>query len=315
MNFKNAWIVLCVGMAVHNAFAQRNSITYESNGLDSLQVHNPFKRFIGEWTLKNDSWTQNWGGPTETIKIRNHHTITTQVNTANSLFSIIDGPQPNGHIFWSYNPVTEVVNHLSSFGELRAGVGQGSISENADVILKIAFEGEPEDTYRIYTYTWIGPDEYHMKSIQYNANDEPTGLFYEGNFIRFPKEIVTWETQIKTILEILDDGSLPIVEQLKVYADDVVHMAPGNEALEGKDALAAYLREQRKYGAVKMKHDIVEIEALKDVVLMRGAVNGTFYPKDKTPSIAFKTKNLFVFVPVEGALKIKKVIYNASPLD
>ena len=178
--YTKSMVMVALSFLSINCMAQRASIPYETNGLDSLIAQNPFQNFIGEWTLKDDNWMHNWGSGTETIKIPGHHTITTQINTANSLFSIIDGPPPNGHIFWSYNPVTQKVNHLSSFGELRAGVGEGHISESGDVTLKIMFEGEPEDTYRRYTYNWISPDEYHMKSVQYDSSDQPTGLFYEG---------------------------------------------------------------------------------------------------------------------------------------
>ncbi len=141
-------------------------------------------KFFGEWTLKNDNWTQNWGNNTETIKIPNHHTISREINTDNSLLSIIDGPEPNGHIFWSYNPKTKEVFHLSSFGTIRAGNGKGTINKNGDVELKLTFEGEPKDTYRIYNYKWVNENEYHMKSLQFGENNEPTGLFYEGTFIR-----------------------------------------------------------------------------------------------------------------------------------
>ena len=63
-----------------------------------------------------------------------------------------------------------------------------------------------------------------------------------------------------------------------------------------------------------MKHKVLEVEQHGDIVIMRGQVTGIFHPKDKTPSIAFRTKNLFVFQCSEGALKIKKVIYNSAPL-
>ena len=165
--------------------AQTSSITFELNGRNSHDTsENPFGKFIGEWTLKNDSWTHNWGGDTETIKIPKHHTVSRQLNTNNSLLSIIDGPEPNGHIFWSYNPETKEVFHLSSFGAIRAGNGKGTVNENGDLKLKLFFEGEPDDTYRIYNYKWVNANEYHMKSIQYDKNDEPTGLFYEGIFVR-----------------------------------------------------------------------------------------------------------------------------------
>ncbi|NKI32246.1 nuclear transport factor 2 family protein [Croceivirga thetidis] len=294
--------------------AQSKAITFQTNGLHSLVTRNPFEKFIGEWTLKDDSWTHNWGGQTETIKIQNHHTISTQINTANSLFSIIDGPQPNGHIFWSYNPATKVVDHLSSFGELRAGVGQGSVSIDGDVNLKIKFEGEPKDTYRIYDYKWLSSNEYHMKSVQYDSNDAPTGLFYEGNFIRLPNTAVALRNEIEAILSVLDNNTISVEEQLEVYADDVIHMAPGSEVNVGIEALGIYLTEQRQYGKSKMQHEIIEIEEFDDIVLMRGQVTGTFYPKNETPPVAFRTKNLFVFSTKEGVLRIKKVIYNTSPL-
>lgn len=62
--------------------SQQTSISFELNDRnsntqiqDSLQLTiNPFAKFIGEWTLKDDKWTHNWGGNTETIKIKNHHT-------------------------------------------------------------------------------------------------------------------------------------------------------------------------------------------------------------------------------------------------
>ena len=148
------------------------------------KLENPFKKFIGEWTLKDDNWSQNWGNGTENIKIPNHHTISRELNTNNSLLAVIDGTPPYGHIFWSYNPVKKEVDHLSSFGTTRAGVGKGTVNENGDVSLKISFADEPGGTYRLYTYKWISENAYDLKSIQYNDKDEPTGYFYGGTFIR-----------------------------------------------------------------------------------------------------------------------------------
>ena len=148
---------------------------------------NPFYKFIGEWTLKGDNWSQNWGQGDEHIKIPNHHTICREINTDNSLLAVIDGTPPYGHIFWSYNPVKKEVNHLSSFGTTRAGVGKGTLTEKGDVSLKVSFADEAVGTYRLYTYKWISDDEYELKSIQYNAKDEPTGFHYGGNFVRINK--------------------------------------------------------------------------------------------------------------------------------
>lgn len=297
--------------------AQTSDITFETHGkVEDRMASNPFQKYIGEWTLKDDCWTQNWGGQTETISIPEHHTISTQINTANSLFSIVDGPEPNGHIFWSYNPVTKKINHLSSFGELRAGVGEGSINEDGDLALRITFEGEPKNTFRRYKYQWVTDNEYHMKSVQYDLEGRPTGLFYEGVFVRLPKgDKQSIRHQIKTVLAVLDNNELSIEEQLKVYAKDVVHMAPGNKFHIGKKALRNFLKKEREQGTADMKHEILELEHHGKIVIMRGQVNGIYHPKDERPSIAFKTKNLFVFKSEDGRFKIRKVIYNSAPFN
>lgn len=165
------------------AFAQQTSISYQSNPAIG-KSKNPFAKFAGEWTLKNDDWSQNWGGGKESIKIPKHHTVSTAINTDLSVLSIIDGPQPNGHIFWSFEPQTKVFHHLSSFGTSRSGVGKGTINENGDLSIKVSFSDEAKGTYRVYTYKWINDNEYELMSIQHDENDKPTGLFYGGTFVR-----------------------------------------------------------------------------------------------------------------------------------
>jgi hypothetical protein len=148
-----------------------------------IQPVNPFARFAGEWTLKDDAWSQNWGGTSETIKISNHHTTCRPINTALSVLCVVDTP-PKGHILWTFNPIKKEVRHLSSFGELRIGVGQGSLNDRGDLRLKVSFEGEAAGTYRIYDYVWINADEYDMRSVQYDQDAKETGLFYGGRFTR-----------------------------------------------------------------------------------------------------------------------------------
>jgi hypothetical protein len=150
----------------------------------AVEPENPFKKFIGEWTLKDNNWSHNWGQGTEHIKIPNHHSLCKELNTKNSLLWVVDATIPKGHIFWSYDRDKNVVHHLSSFGTSRNGVGQGRVNENGDVTLKNSFSDEAKGTYRIYTYKWITDDEYEMMSRQYDDMGEPTGLFYGGTFIR-----------------------------------------------------------------------------------------------------------------------------------
>lgn len=309
---KKIWILVCFLSAAHLS-AQKATIEYESHGkMEALYSQNPFAKFFGEWTLKNNDWTQNWGYGTEQIKIPNHHTISTGINTKNTVISIIDGPEPHGQIFWSYNPVTKEVGHLSSFGDIRAGKGSGTIDENGNLRLKLFFEGEVKNTYRIYTYTWINPNEYELKSVQYDENDQPTGLFYGGIFARLPKNNL--KEEIAAILKVLDNHDISVEEQLQVYADDVVHMAPNNPAIENKQGLKSYLEEQRNYGTPKMTHKIISYEDLGETVILRGKVVGTFYPKNQGKSIPFETKNFFVFKRIQGKLKIASIIYNSSPI-
>ncbi len=144
---------------------------------------NPFSRFFGEWTLENDAWSQNWGGNSENIKIPDHHTHCKAINTDNSVLCVVDTP-PAGHILWAYNPVRKTVHHLSSFGELRIGTGEGSLNHRGDLRLKVSFEGEAPGTYRIYDYVWVSADAYDMESVQYDASGKATGLFYRGRFVR-----------------------------------------------------------------------------------------------------------------------------------
>jgi hypothetical protein len=144
---------------------------------------NPFARFIGEWTLKDDAWSQNWGGATENIKIPNHHTTCRAINTDTTVLCVVDTP-PKGHILWAFNPVKKEVHHLSSFGELRIGMGHGSLNAKGDLRLRVSFEGEAPGTYRIYDYVWRSADEYDMRSVQYDSTGKATGFFYGGRFVR-----------------------------------------------------------------------------------------------------------------------------------
>ncbi len=317
LSFLIVSFVLCNGIR-----AQSTSISFELNGrLSNTQIQNaideaknPFAKFIGEWTLKEDTWIQNWGDKTDTLTIPKHHTISAQINTENTLFSIIDGPEPNGHIFWSYNPKTKVIQHLSSFGKIRAGVGKGKFYGNHNIKLRISFEGEPSGTYRIYTYEWINHNEYVLQSIQFDQKGHPTGLFYKGNFIRTqPNSEI--KKEIEAILTVLDNNKISKEKQIEVFAEDMVHMAPNYKTITNKKDLLVYLKQQKEYGYSNMKHNITELSEHENIILMRGQVKGVFYPSNGTKEVNFLTKNLFVFSRVNGILKISKVIYNISPID
>ncbi len=146
---------------------------------------NPFQKFMGEWTLKNDEWEQSEDGtPTEILKIPGHHTLCKTLNTNSSLLWSVKATSATGHALWSYDETNGTLHHLSSFYPNRIGIGEGTVDAEGNVFLKTRFSGEPEGTYRQYSYTWVHKDEYILKSIQYDDKGKPTGHYYGGTFIR-----------------------------------------------------------------------------------------------------------------------------------
>ncbi|MFP2995097.1 hypothetical protein ABN763_04270 [Spongiivirga sp. MCCC 1A20706] len=302
------------------SISQTTTIPFELNGkisdadiVSGTASENPFKQFIGEWTLKNDTWIQNWGSTTDTLIIAKHHTIASQINTENSLLQIIDGPAPNGHIYWVYNPNTKVVSHVSSFGSIRIGNGSGGFDKDGNLHLKVHFEGEVAGTYRMYTYTWISRNEYVLNSIQYDKNDTRTGKFYKGTFIRIDPAS-SLKKEIEGLLAVLDDNSITKEKQLTVYDEHIIHMAPNHSAIANKRDLLTYLKQQATYGHADMKHEIIDFAKHGAVIIMRGKVRGKFYPKHKEEATVFETKNQFILKRVNGELKISSVIYNNTPI-
>lgn len=299
-------------------FAQETSISFESNGKKlKLESENPFAKYIGEWTLKGDDWSQNWGGQTEHIKIPKHHTVSAGINTKNSLISIIDGPEPNGHIFWTYNPNTKEVHHLSSFGDIRAGNGKGTIDTNGNVTLKLIFEGEPEGTYRIYTYQWLNKDEYNLKSIQFDSNDKPTGLFYGGTFIR-----VTKDDAVKEILfhgEVIRQAFLDEdIQKIKSLHHPKVIKALGyNDVKNGRDEVIEVLEETFKNYSLEFVENGVEsifFEGNVAVEQTNFSIKGT--PKQGGEPFIFSGRTMVTYVrdseSPTGWVTIREIIQQYS---
>lgn len=148
-----------------------------------------FSQFLGVWILKDDRFQQVWDGKTvETLSIPNHMTQCTTANTFSSVSCAVDAGGFKGQIFWVADPAHKTLHHLSHFGESRTGVGTGQIDTEGNLINRIAFTDEPDGTYRIYEYDWVSDDEYTMMSRQFNADDEPTGNWYGGTFVRVTME-------------------------------------------------------------------------------------------------------------------------------
>ncbi|MEL6825409.1 MAG: alpha/beta hydrolase-fold protein [Pseudomonadota bacterium] len=146
---------------------------------------NPFARFIGTWTLKDDLFQQVWDGQTvEALTLPDHITRCDELNTNHSILCVVDAGDLKGQIYWTRGEGSETVNHLSQFGTTRIGTGTGEVLANQTLQLKISFSDEPEGTYRIYEYAWVSDDEYELMSRQYSADGTATGNWYGGRFVR-----------------------------------------------------------------------------------------------------------------------------------
>ena len=151
----------------------------------ALEETNPFARFIGTWTLKDDQFQQVWDGETvETLTIPNHMTHCNELNTDQSVLCVVDAGGLKGQIYWTQAAEQSAVSHLSQFGTARIGTGAGAMNDAGGLNLKIAFSDEPAGTYRIYEYRWESDDSYMLMSRQYQADGRATGNWYGGTFVR-----------------------------------------------------------------------------------------------------------------------------------
>ncbi|WP_299438408.1 hypothetical protein [uncultured Aquimarina sp.] len=116
---------------------------------------------------------------------------------------------------------------------------------------------------------------------------------------------------IRYILETLDDVSISTEDKMDVWVDDLVHMAPNHTIITDKNSLVQHIENEKRFGCVDMKHEIIEIHSYDRIVVMHGKVTGFFYPFNQNITNSFKTKNLFVFRRIkDNSLKIWKVIFN-----
>src|SRR5688572_25566373 len=152
---------------------------------ESTSDENPFKKYFGEWTLKDNKFQQVWDGKTiETLDIKNHYTECKAINTEGSVLCVVDAGDLKGHILWTYDSDQKKVHHLSHFGSSRNGVGSGILDNKGNLTTNVSFQGELQGSYRIYVYIWVSGIEYSMLSSQYDSNGKPTGNWYGGSFVR-----------------------------------------------------------------------------------------------------------------------------------
>lgn len=146
---------------------------------------NALARFVGTWTLQDDTFRQVWDGETEEVlNLPGHKTECEELNTNHSLLCVVDAGALKGQIYWAVSEDGSAVSHLSQFGTARIGQGGGTIEQDQSLRLQIRFEDEPEGTYRIYEYNWVSNDAYDMVARQYGTDHTPTGNWYGGRFVR-----------------------------------------------------------------------------------------------------------------------------------
>lgn len=176
-------LVLC--LAVFSTLTASSAFAQATDTQPVAQAPSGFSNFVGTWTLKDDKFEQVWDGYTvETLSISNHMTVCATVTTASSLSCTVNAGDLTGQIFWVTDEERRTLHHLSHFGETRLGVGTGTIDGAGNLKNRVTFADEPEGTYRIYEYQWVSEDEYWMMSRQYDVDDQPTGNYYAGTFIR-----------------------------------------------------------------------------------------------------------------------------------
>ena len=166
------------------ALALSASLATASPSIEPPKPTAPFEQFVGTWTLKDDQFQQVWDGETvETLTIPNHITVCTS-QTINSVSCTVDAGGFKGQIFWAMeHPEQRIVRHLSHFGQSRMGMGWGLVASEG-LSTQVTFSDEPKGTYRRYEYVWVDSDTYTMISRQYDADDQPTGNWYGGTFVR-----------------------------------------------------------------------------------------------------------------------------------
>ncbi|MFZ0268244.1 YybH family protein [Caulobacter sp.] len=292
---------------------------------------NPFSALFGEWTLKDDKFQYVGDGRTiETQIIPNHHTECARVNTDRSILCVVKAGALNGHTLWTYDASKQQVHWLSHFGTERTGFGAGTFDKASNLTFKVSFTDEPEGSYRKYRYEWVSPDEYTLKSTQYDGHGRATGNWYGGTFVRLPASAlavavptsppatgmaysVEDDTQkVKAILKKIDAD----ITDTSIYSEDVVHMAQGSRAITSKAELQKVLAAEVSHGRSNMTHEIVTLHSYSDMVLTRGRVKGTWHPANGGSPIPFETNNIITFRrTADGSLKVWHVIFNRVELE
>jgi ketosteroid isomerase-like protein len=129
-----------------------------------------------------------------------------------------------------------------------------------------------------------------------------------------PVENAADRQQVQSILAAHDRLQPGIDDYFASVADDLILMPNRGDAIEGKAAYRRHVEDFYASGKISIRHEVLAVYSLADVVLVRGRAIGTFVAPGQQEINKFETKNLFVFRRISGGkLQVWQIIFNDAP--
>ena len=141
-----------------------------------------------------------------------------------------------------------------------------------------------------------------------DADEDPIEIKTMNDYQQSDKE------QVAQMLTVLDDHQSDLADKLTLWSDDLVYLTPGQEAISSKENLKSHFEEQNSHGHSEKTHKILELHSYEEIVLVRGQIDGTYYPKGVGRPAQFRNKTLYIFKrQPDGSLKIWRAMFNHEP--
>jgi hypothetical protein len=142
------------------------------------------KRFVGEWKLKDDTWTSQFDGKYSADVNPNRSFVVTSAGPENTILWKADyGGGFWATLLWTYHQKTGKVNSISNTEDNNIGIGSGEFNVGGDLVIKIVYPHGCTSCHRIYTFHWVSDDEFIFKSTIYK-DGKLTDDFYGATFLR-----------------------------------------------------------------------------------------------------------------------------------
>ncbi|MGB5237513.1 MAG: hypothetical protein WBM43_12575 [Flavobacteriaceae bacterium] len=149
-------------------------------------------------------------------------------------------------------------------------------------------------------------------SAQGTSNKDETKELNTQNALDTEQQ--TDKEHVEQMLTVLDDHKSEMGDKLALWSDDLVYLTPGQEAISSKENLKSHFEEQNSHGHSEKTHKILELHSYEEIVLVRGQIDGTYYPKGAGRPAQFRNKTMFIFKrQPDGSLKIWRAMYNHEP--